>query len=304
MSLFSFLKKKGKNGKRSNIAERSSPYLHKPSIPSRVAKRVKKRASLIIKPPTLQKGGKGKKLFILALGLLVIGIFTYLIGFSHVFDLKSWEIDVDGSKISSEDPLNQIMARQKNKNLIFINEDQIINDVKSQLPDANQVTVKKIFPQKIKIEIEKYTIVANMVDVVNGVQKKFLVNSAGFLADENTENPDLPYIKTQSESAFSVHSTVISQDRLDYILKAIGLFQEKFSLKILDAEYMAREREIHLLTEKNFMVWIDMEKDLNAQLDKLKKALPKLNIYNTPLEYIDLRISGTDNEKVIFKRRK
>jgi hypothetical protein len=143
-----------------------------------------------------------------------------------------------------------------------------------------------------------------MVDVVNGVQTKFLVNSAGFLADENTENPDLPYIKTQSESAFSVHSTVISQDRLDYILKAIGLFQEKFSLKILDAEYMAREREIHLLTEKNFMVWIDMEKDLNAQLNKLKKSLPKLNIYNTPLEYIDLRISGTDNEKVIFKRRK
>ncbi len=75
-------------------------------------------------------------------------------------------------------------------------------------------------------------------------------------------------------------------------------------MKIIDAEYLVREREVHLRTEKNFIVWIDMEKDLNIQLDKLKKVLGKLNIYNTPLEYIDLRISGTDNEKVIFKRRK
>lgn len=75
-------------------------------------------------------------------------------------------------------------------------------------------------------------------------------------------------------------------------------------MKVTNAEYHVREREIHLQTEKNFMVWLDMEKELNPQMEKLKKALPKINIYNTPLEYIDLRISGTDNEKVIYKPRK
>ena len=73
---------------------------------------------------------------------------------------------------------------------------------------------------------------------------------------------------------------------------------------MLNAEYYVRERELHLQTEKNFMVMLDMEKPFMPQLDKLKKALPKLNIYNTPPEYIDLRISGTDTEKVIFKRKK
>ena len=47
---------------------------------------------------------------------------------------------------------------------------------------------------------------------------------------------------------------------------------------------------------------IDLEKDLLRQIEKLKKALPKLDIYNEPLLYIDLRISGTNTEKVIFKR--
>ena len=86
----------------------------------------------------------------------------------------------------------------------------------------------------------------------------------------------------------------------------VGLiyFEKKFNIKVLDAEYKVREREVHLMTEKYFKVWIDMEKSLTDQFEKLKKALPRLDIYKTALEYIDLRISGTDNEKVIFKKRK
>ena len=42
---------------------------------------------------------------------------------------------------------------------------------------------------------------------------------------------------------------------------------------------------------------------LDEQFDKLKKGLPRLNIYEIDLLYIDLRISGINGEKIIFKRR-
>jgi hypothetical protein len=51
-------------------------------------------------------------------------------------------------------------------------------------------------------------------------------------------------------------------------------------------------------------VWLDLTVDIPQQLGKLKRTLPKLDIYHEPLEYIDLRIAGAESEKVIFKRRK
>ncbi|HLG25389.1 MAG TPA: hypothetical protein VI588_01160, partial [Candidatus Gracilibacteria bacterium] len=157
-------------------------------------------------------------------------------------------------------------------------------------------------------EYGKFPTVANIENMVDGIQKKFLVDSQGFLIEENLDQPDLPHIKIETSESLTVRSTFLqdpkrSVERLTYILNAINLFEEKFGMKVLYAQFYPREREVHLYTEKYFTVMIDMEKDLNRQIEKLKKALAKLDIYNDPLVYIDLRISGTDTEKVIFKRK-
>ena len=70
-----------------------------------------------------------------------------------------------------------------------------------------------------------------------------------------------------------------------------------------EAEWGKIEREFHLKTEAGFYVWLDMTTDVETQLKKLKRALPKLDIYKEPLQYIDLRIAGAESEKVIFKRK-
>lgn len=303
MAIFPFRKKRN-SGTSSNIAELRSPYMKKPAITGKFFKRGRRKKSLVI--PTIQPKtlSKAKGILTLIVALAVAGGLAYLVGFSGFFDIKSWEITEDGNKITNDEPLNDLMKKQKYKNLVFLDDKQVTAQIKALHPEVKKVVVKKIFPQKIKVEIEKYPIVANIVNVVQGIQKKFLVDTKGFLADENTENPELPFIKIFTNEVFTVRTIGIEETKLTYIMNAITLFQEKFAMKVINAEYHVREREVHLQTEKNFMVWIDMEKDLAEQMEKLKKALPKLNIYNTPLEYIDLRIAGTDNQKVIFKRRK
>ncbi len=292
MAIFPFGRKRipgggRKSGTSSKIASLRSPYVKKPVLTGKFFKRPKRKKGLVM--PTIQPKtvSKAKNTLILMVVLAALGGLIYLVGFSHFFDIKSWEISEDGAKVTNDEDLNGLLKKQKYKNLFFFDENQLVSQVKAIHPEVKKVVVKKIFPTKIKVEIEKYPIIANIVNVVQGIQKKFLMDGNGFLAEENIENPDLPYVKVFTNEVYTVHTIAMDQDKLTYILNAINLFQSKFTLKILNAEYYVREREIHLQTEKNFMVWIDMEKDLNMQLDKLKKAIPKLNIYNTPLEYIE-----------------
>ena len=101
-----------------------------------------------------------------------------------------------------------------------------------------------------------------------------------------------------------IYGIVIDKDKLEYILNAIYDYEELFGMKVLSAEYKPREREVHIKTERNFVVWLDTSITLEKQYDKLKKATADLNIYTENLEYIDLRISSANGDRVIFKRRK
>ena len=51
-------------------------------------------------------------------------------------------------------------------------------------------------------------------------------------------------------------------------------------------------------------MWFDIQIPFEKQFLKLKKAMTTLDIYKTPLFYIDVRVSGANGEKVIFKRKK
>lgn len=302
---FNLFKKK-KSGSKSTIAHFQSPYLKKPSLPERALRRQKKRGSMVIEPARIKSGKSnlGRKILWTLLILVIVGGGSYIVFFSHSFDLKKWDFKEGDNIVEPDEILNQMMEKEKNKNLLFINENAIISQILANYPQVKNVEVKKIFPQKIRIEIENYPLVANLTDRVGEVRKKFLINSNGYLTQENTEDPALPYIEIQTAEMLALKSTAMKVETLEYILKSIRLFEEKFSMKVLDAQYLSREREVHLKTEKFFSVWIDLEKDLTKQLEKLKNALVKLDIYHLSLEYIDLRISGTDNEKVIYKLRK
>lgn len=307
MKLFKLLRKKNPAGRTSRISELRSPYVKKPTFSGRIFKRGNRgeRKKMLVMPTKQPKtGSRGKKILTLFITAFLAGTVIYIVGFSHFFDVKSWEVIEDGTKITDDSPMNDLLKTQKNKNLMFVDEMALIKATKNLHPEAQKIIVKKLFPTKIRIEIEKYPIVANIINIVQGVQKKFLVDSQGFLAQENIDNPELPYIKIFANEVYTVRTSPLEKAKIDYILNAINQYQQRFSMKVLNAEYYVREREVHLQTEKNFFVLIDMEKPLTPQLDKLKKVLGKLNIYTTPLEYIDLRISGTDNEKVIYKRRK
>jgi hypothetical protein len=295
----------------SRIEEFKSPYLNKQLIPTQKRKRKTKRVSSIKAPSKLTRTNKGgiKKWLIGFFALVLISLAIYAICFSNFFTIRSYQIYEDGTLITNDLELNNILDdKLRNQSLVFVNTQNLTKAITENFPEYEKVEFNKQFPQVLKINLTKYPSVANLVDVVQTkggplIQKKYLLNANGIVTTENEENPDLPYISMKTPAIIPIKSQAIAPDKMQYIIQASNLYEEKFGMKVIEAEYLKTEREVHLHTEKFFEVWIDMTKDLVPQIDKLKKAIPKLDIYNTPLEYIDLRISGTDAEKVIFKRR-
>ena len=308
MSLFSFKNRKKKEGHTSNISFSRSPYLKK--MPSPEGKGFRQRRGAPMIPPARIKipSNKGKKILAALLAAGIIGYAIYAIFISDYFIIKKYKVEEEGTVIETNDAINSLLEAKIGSNLVLLNEENLLQEIKTTQPEINKVNIKKNFPGTLVVEFEKFPTTANIVNIVNGIQKKFLVDSQGLLTEENGENPNLPYIKIETREPMQVRTSFLpdkkrSTERLDYIIKAVNLYEEKFGMKILYCVYKIRERELHLYTEKYFYVMLDMEKNLNSQLDKLKKALSKLDIYTVPLLYIDLRISGSDYEKVIFKRK-
>lgn len=314
MALFQRKPKKKKTSRSSNISKLRSPYRKKVDSPKRRKKKKIKStrsSSRLVPPARLKNSSERNKAKTLLAIVLSVGILTYSIYalfFSDFFLIENFTIEEEGTIIDDNEDMNTILRSALGKNLVLYSEKDIVRKMREAQPEIENIEVKKIFPDSLKIEYDKYPTVANLVNIVDIVQKKFLVDSQGFLVEENTEHPDLPHIYYETPEFLEVRNSFLndparSQERLTQITNAIKLFEEKLGMQILYAEYKNQEREVHLQTEKHFYVMLDLEKNLVRQIEKLKKALPKLDIYNEPLVYIDLRISGTNTEKVIFKRR-
>jgi cell division septal protein FtsQ len=301
---------------RASITQTSNPYVTAKTLrPDHLKPRKKIRrtsASKMALPPnrlTHQKSSKLKKILIILLMLFTLGGMAYFAFFTDYFQIVNFQIYEEGTEITTNLKLNEIAnGMLANQNILLFNENSLSSEILKENPEYKTAKITKILPKTIEIELEKFPVTANIIDIIDGadgikIQKKYLVNSNGMIIMENEENPDLPYIRVSTQQALGINAFPLDQEKLDYIIKLVNLFEEKFGIKVVEAVYLKQAREVHLKTEKGFDVWFDLTKTINSQIDKLKRALPKLDIYKTPLEYIDLRITGTNAEKVLYKRR-
>lgn len=302
-----FKKKKRRRSKassKSRIQEIKSPYAHRKSMSRRkkLSKRsAKKRYSGELKLSYRNKAPL-KKWLVIGGGIIVLIALLYTTIFSTFFEMEKWKIYGDDI-VQENSKFEEFLRVYKGKNLVFIDTGKIERTIKKQYPEIKTITIQKVFPDTLVMDYENYPEIANVFNIVDGTQKKFIVNEIGLLVQEDYENPNLPYIKVKTEKALELYDYAFPQKTLEYTLDAIYDFEEIFGMEILDAEYWKREREVHLKTERDFYIWLDTSLTLQEQYSKLKEALPKLNIYTENLAYIDLRISSVNGERVIFKRR-
>ncbi len=248
------------------------------------------------------QGTKRATAILLASFLLLGGL--YAIFFSSFFTIDKVHIEKNGNALSIS-ALEPYLEKIKGNNILFFNGTSLSREIMSNYPnEVLLVKMVKRFPSSITVKIDEYPALANIKVVLPDGVQTFVVNQIGYAFAENVEQKQLPLIIVQTEKKQLVRTIIIPKDNIILITDTISRFKELFGMKVTEAKWLKTERELDLTTEKNFTVWIDLTWDTEKQLMKLKNALPQLNIYKDPLEYIDLRIAGAENEKVFFKRRK
>ena len=248
-----------------------------------------------------------RKARILIVLLAIIGITAFLIHsifFSKFFAVETIKASTEKTEdVHIGDTIIDTLRSYKGKNILFVKKVDIIAKIEASYPEIENIQIEKDLPNTLIVSFTEYPLAANITNVTDGTNKKFIINSIGYVVKEDTDDPTLPYIKVKTDEPLNPESTVLNQEKLKYILGAVSYFEEKFGMKILESEYCVVSRELHLKTEKFFFIWLDIQKPYEDQFKKLKKALVKLNIYEEPLQYIDLRITGESGEKIIYKRR-
>lgn len=228
----------------------------------------------------------------------------YIVFFSNFFTITKVTIEKTGNAISSAQ-LAPFLDKLKGKNLLFMRTDALTKEIEQTFKNEILfVRIRSSYPNRIIVRVEEYPAILNVrVRTENKIQN-FVINQLGYAIFENAEQKDTPLLIMQTQKPLSAKSIIIENQKLSPILEAYRLFTDLFDMKIIEGEWRHVERELHLKTEKNFYVWIDLTAPIETQFSKLKRALVKLDIYREPLEYIDLRIAGGENEKVIFKRKR
>lgn len=265
----------------------------------------KKRHTRPLRSPPSQTFILIRRLFgFIVIGIILIGFF-YLAFFSSFFTITKVLLEKDGSGAVSSTRLAPFLEKMKGKNLLFLQSDKLTKELEQTFRNEVLIAyVKKSYPNRVIVKIEEYPAVLNFRVFVNDTVQKLVLNQIGYAIFENTELKELPILTLRADKTFPQKTVIIPPEKFIQIITAFAKFQELFGLKILEGEWKKTERELHFKTEKNFFVWLDLTGDIEQQLGKLKRTLPKLDIYREPLEYIDLRIAGADYEKVIFKRKR
>ncbi|MFA6917356.1 MAG: hypothetical protein WC285_00765 [Candidatus Gracilibacteria bacterium] len=239
------------------------------------------------------------------LGIFIVGGFiAYAILLSNYFtitDISLRNKEIENQNIAEK--IKKTISGTIGKNIIFTDTTALESKILLSFPELEKVTLGKDYPNALLIEFSEYPLVANVVNESPTMKKSYILNAIGYVVKENYEDKKLPYIRVKSDEPVNPKNIVIESSKLSYILGAKSYFEDKFGMRIIEVVYKPTAREIHLLTEKNCYIWLDIQRPYEQQLKKLKKALVKLDIYKTDFQYIDLRITGSNGDKIIYKRR-
>jgi hypothetical protein len=266
--------------------------------------------------------------------ILILLALSYLVLFTRTFEIQKIDVRGDENTLDEQAQVSEYLQDFLGENLVFFNTISHEGTLLANYPYLKDLNLNRLPLHTLVAELVTYEHAANVqIEYENGSQQDFIVNELGYIAASGKTEDTLPTIimdvtgteidlsKTESTSTESssdsesdssetttktssdptLNQELIPQDTLETLLEAKIDFEGKFNMQILELEYQKRARELHLLTERYFYVWIDLTQDVDRQLAKLKKSMTELNIYEEDLQYIDLRISGQNGEKVIYR---
>ena len=260
-----------------------------------------------------------KKVGVFFLIFCFLSLVVWVIFFSGVMKINNIEIIGYQNKIKLKTNINilqenKLINKISQNNLVIFPKAKLIDQIKQENIDIKNVTVSKIFPNKLQLKIEKRQelflwkqqdkcqLLDEDVNLIQQIQCKNGAGEALNICEEKKKQIGLNCLVVMSELSLNDFSEeelnkIIKNSR--YILKGMQktfYFDEDLVI-IIPALIL---KEIKVRSEKYGEVWFSLENNnIKKQLGKFRALLEKkitINNLNN-MQYIDLRL---DN-KIIYK---
>jgi cell division septal protein FtsQ len=226
---------------------------------------------------------------LLVVTVIVVGVVIGFGQFSGFFDIKKVTILRNSLDLPTEDIELTVRELALGKNIFQVDIAFLAKAVQELRPDTSRVVVRRAYPGEIQVEVFKFPVVAELRVGTDPVY----INEKGYRVFGETPDKDtLQLTLGETLNLEDSKRQVVNPTYLASIREAVSYFESLTNLKILNTKFFPISREVHLKTEKNFDVWIDLTQDYRIQLDKLTAASEALQLDTKSYSYIDLRIRG------------
>ncbi len=300
--MFKFLKKlkNKKTAKNPFVLINKEPKFAKPLTKEKKLKKINKR--VFAKNVNFGFYKKINKYIALATILGITILIFFLVFFTNIFTVKKILL-MEGTEISQNQQVKKYTEVLKNRHIILTDISSLEKTLKNNIENLDELSISKRYPSTLVIKFETFEEKANITNIIGTqeIRKNYIINETGVLVSEKAINSQLPTINIKSAKAFTVGDQILKTEQLNYILEAKSFFEQKMNIKITESNYLIAPKELRMLTNKGFQVWIDMSYDFKEQINKLKNSVPKINPYQQKYEYIDLRIKSAEGQKIIWK---
>lgn len=258
-----------------------------------------------------EKRWKVKKILFFVLLIFFVGGSVWLLFFSSFVKIK--HIKVDGFQEELVEKVVQNVSKSfyfsliPQDNILLISHSQIEKQIKENLFLAQNIKIKKVFPDTVEVFLEKRNdVVAWCQGDPN--QNCFLIDESGevFYKLKNGERDfgnEFPVVFCKGTVGIEIGEKIIKPELAKFCSEISRFSQEEAGVNLENVYYSPSfiAGEIKVRTDQNWEVYFNSFSTAQKQARLLKSVLEK-NIGEEnvgKLEYIDLRLDG----KVLYKLR-
>ncbi|MFN7160435.1 MAG: cell division protein FtsQ/DivIB [Candidatus Gracilibacteria bacterium] len=249
------------------------------------------------------------RFFLACLSITFMGIVMGIVFVSGFFHISSISVVRDSAYVNPQQ-IEQYVAKIKGQNILFVNTDELRQDLLDTFPMLSSVEIRRLFPQALQLKVSSYPVFARIKN--EGLKTEFYLNSNGVIVqpDPNQKQTDqstmllitIPiYAKVYDEFKeiltpfieLKIGKKIFTKDQMQFLQKVVDTYQKNFDGKLAGLSFLPIEKEMHLKIASGTTVYFAVEKDLDTQLYMLKSFLTDLKadvLTGGEYSYIDLRI--------------
>jgi cell division septal protein FtsQ len=242
--------------------------------------------------------------------LIFWGTAAYLFFFSGYLSVS--RIEIQGNELTSQADMQKIVSSKldekyfnflEKNNLVLLNSRAIRNEILASYKIISRVSVKKYFPDGIKVSILE----RRPQLILDSGGKDWVIDEKGEIFDEAGENfsylgkEDFPVVIDESKKSFSLGDLAIDEKYISFI--------SDFRRKVGDETGIEFEKEIRvsgissgnmrMKAKEGWMILLDENLGADKEKDMFEAVLDNKieKEKRSDLEYVDLRIPN----KVFYK---